>query len=380
MGFYVLLRFHWKPTIKKVHRCAVLRRGWVSQPIERCDLAPTKSWVHIYRKVVVTMRVTRTLLTLFVLFALTACAQEGTQPNLPAGAIARLGKGLINEVQYSPDGTQLAVASFTGVRLYHTETHREIAQIARHRNVMTSIAFSPDGRLLASTNWDRIVQGYDTVTGLRNQLFIEPRGHVNSVAFSPDGRTLAYANMVGNISLRDTETWEVKRRFNGHWASDLKFSPDGKILAGACMAEVRRWDTETWERKPAFTTEHRGRISRLAFSPDGATLAGGCDDSTVRLWDAATGEQKWTLTGHTKNIANVAFSPDGRTLASGSWDGTVRLWDTVTGEHKRTFTGHTDRVYGVAFSPDGGVLASGSADGDSAAVENNRLNRPTSAS
>ena len=200
-------------------------------------------------------------------------------------------------------------------------------------------------------------------TGEHKQTF---RGHtrwVYSVAFSPDGRTLASGSWE-RIHLLDAVTGEHKQTFRGHtrWVYSVAFSPDGSTLAsGGSDGTIRLRDTVTGEHKETLTG-HTNWVRSVAFSPDGSTLASGRSDGTIRLWDAVTGEHKETLTGHADPVYSVAFSPDGGILASGGSDGTI-LWDALTGEHKETLTGHTSNVRSVAFSPDGGILASGNRDG-----------------
>ena len=294
-------------------------------------------------------------------FLTTNLNQDSTTWNLPEGARARLGKGSINELAYSPDGTLLAIASTIGVWLYDTNTYQEINLLTEHTGRVESVAFSPDGTTLASgSSWGSI-QLWDVATGTVKQTLT---GHtVWSVAFSPDGTTLASGSADDTIRLWDVDTGTVKQTLTGHtgWVWSVAFSPDGTTLAsGSRDNTIRLWDVATGTGKQTLTG-HTREVRSVAFSPDGTTLASGSTDNSIRFWDVATGTLKNALTGHGGSARSVAFSPDGTTLATGSWTG-IRLWDVDTGTLKNALTGHTGEVRSVAFSPDGNALASGSWD------------------
>ena len=232
-----------------------------------------------------------------------------------------------------------------------------------HKGPVRDVAFSPDGRLLASCSQDNTVRLWDPATGEHRRTLTGHTGRVLGVAFSPDGRLLASSGSDKTVRLWDPATGEHPRTLPSPKTYGVTFSPYGRLLASCNTWDntMRLWDPATGEHLRTLTG-HTGRVLGMAFSPNGRLLASCSQDNTVRLWDPATGEHLRTLTGHTDTVGGVAFSPDGRLLASGAFDNTVRLWDPATGEHLRTLAGHTNQVFGVAFSPDGRLLASCSHD------------------
>jgi WD40 repeat protein len=187
---------------------------------------------------------------------------------------------------------------------------------------------------------------------------------VHSVAFSPDGKTLASAHNDSTIQLWDVKTGRLIRSFTGHTGHVpvIVFSPDGKTLAGGSPDQtVKLWDVSSGRFIRDFKG-HRDSVYSVAFSPNGKTLASGSNDQTLRLWDVSSGRFIRDFKGHKSYVHSVAFSPDGKTIASGSYDHTLRLWDVSSGQFIRPFEGHTEWVNTVAFSPDGKMLASGSTD------------------
>jgi WD40 repeat protein len=283
---------------------------------------------------------------------------------------------------YSPDGTSVALgcgvhtpgaSGFGDDRGVLGVFQKDRALVPTFHDApryVRSVAYSPDGKLLATAELDGTAKLRDAETGrVVRVLEDNPRG-VNGVSFAPDGRTLATAGLDGVVRIRDVASGEVLREFPGDGSPvySVAFSPDGRTLASCGDDDkVHLWDARTGASR-AVLQGHQDDVESVAFSPDGTLLASTSWDRSVKLWDVEKGREVATLTGHTVPALGAAFSPDGTLLATcgGTWGtfdigpgrGELKLWDVASRSEQASLDGHHERVFAVAFSPDGRTLAS----------------------
>ena len=326
-----------------------------------------------------------------------------SQWHLPEGAKARLGRGKLNNILFSPDGTRVAVPTSIGIWVYDAHTTDAVSlfsgiqtgEIEKYLPTKPpeALTFSADALMIASAHGNTIYV-WDTATGTAFAMLDEHPDEIKGIALSPDSTKLATAGGDWTVRLWEVSTGKYLNSLTGHSGAvtGVAFSPDGKVLASA-GSTLRLWDVDTGELLGTNSKDlgDLGSVDRLVFSPDGTLLvSGGGWDPALHLWDAETGILQQTLKGHTGKTRDIAFSSDGKILASVAADrGGVRLWDVSTRtELKRLPTSRRDDppppvppilkrealkkaylpnrrddVYSISFSKDATHLVSASIDG-----------------
>jgi WD40 repeat protein len=269
---------------------------------------------------------------------------------------------IIYEIAWSPDGRTLASASADRTAcLWSWQNDRLRETPIGHADYVFCVAWSPDGRILATGANDETIRLSDGRTGEPIRDLCGHTGPIYSIAWSPDGRTLASGSFDRTIRLWDRENDWACQELVGHqdWVMSIEWSPDGQIIAAAARDKTISF----WEvRQGKLFRQLRGHhdiVNHITWSPDGSLLASASDDQTVRLWDVGTGRLHTVLEGHTDLVLCVRFSPDGNLLASKSRDGTVRLWRCDTWELVATLNEpmRSDFNAGLAFHPHMPLLA-----------------------
>jgi WD40 repeat protein/uncharacterized caspase-like protein len=279
----------------------------------------------------------------------------------------------VTSIAFSPDGKVLASGSHgKTIKLWEVATGRELRTLVGHLSGVSSVAFSPDGKVLASggrnllrsKDRDDQIRLWEVKTGRELRSLTGHSDGVLSVAFSPDGKILASGGADGTVNLWEVATGQVLRSVRVHSSAvtSVTYSPNGRVVvSGGLDANIKRLEVATGQVRRISRSDYKVAAS-VTFSLDGKVVASGSYDNTVMLWEAARGGELRILTGHSDGVLSVAFSPDGKVLASGSDDRTVKLWEVATGRELRSLSGHSAKISSIVFSPDGKVVASGSDD------------------
>ncbi|MGD8776364.1 MAG: caspase family protein [Syntrophobacterales bacterium] len=311
---------------------------------------------------------------------------------------------MYSPVSFSPDGRHIASSGgwdYT-VRLRNISSHFGHVTFHGHSGLVTSVAFSSNGRFLLSGSMDRTVRLWDISTGNEMRTFKGHTGPVNCVAFSPDGQFALSGGEDGTLKIWDISITDGGKTIEGHNEAVrfVAFAPDGRLmvsgsedkviklwdvsttrevrtlkgqasvdlkislgkffsLSGSGDKLLKQWEVSTGRKIRTFTGTSEAKV---AYSRDGRyALSGG--ENTVKVWDLFTGRNLSAFTGHSHSIEALAISPDNRlALSSESWNKSIKLWDLPTGREVKTFHGHHQPINSVTFSPDGRLALSGSSD------------------
>jgi len=249
------------------------------------------------------------------------------------------------------------------IHLIDLDRGLETRALAGHEQPIRSLAFSPDGKTLASGAAEEVVILWDVASGRELRRLVGGDRFHGTVAFAPDGTSVAASGGEGRVTVWEVATGRQRRRIEStwNWYGRMAFSPDGKTIASSSDAVLHLWDVETGRDRIEMAEAHELSVTRLLCAEGGRTLITGSDDRTARVWDLTSGRQRAVLR-HKGWVRALALSPDGKTLATGAHppDSGVHLWDLATGRELRSWPGRgrSEAAVAVAFTSDGKELLS----------------------
>jgi WD40 repeat protein len=279
------------------------------------------------------------------------------------------GVGAVSFMTFSHDSAKLATTAWATIKIWDRKSGALLLSSSGHNDRITSMVFSHDSTILASSSEDHDVIIWDASRGTLLQTLEGHSDRVTSVTFSNDSAILASSSYDRTIKIWDTNTGACMQTLKGHSdrVTTLSFARDSTRLAsGSHDTTVKIWDVSS-SAKSEKPRGHNFAITAIAFSHDSKQLASGSFDSTIKIWEVGSGNGNrkclHTLRGHGNIVISLTFSRDSTKLASGSYDTTVRIWDTNSGTCLRTLNGgHGEVITGLAFSHDANILASASID------------------
>ena len=293
----------------------------------------------------------------------TPTGQTSTPSQTPKTAPGTLYASLehdVRSVAFSPDGKYIATGSGNllaqdsdTVQIWNAANGNALFTCRGHTDYVGSVGWSPDGKFIASGSADKTVRVWDATNG---RTLLTCKGHtasVNVVAWSPDGKSIASGSTDKTVRVWDATNGSTLSSFtNANLVKSIAWSPDSTRIVLTNVHEC-----VVIKGTPQLTYSSSSSCNAVAWSPNGSRIASGEKDA-AHIWDAASGSTLLAYTGHSGAVNGVTWSPDGKSIASCSSDQTVRVWSPKDGSTLYVFEGHNIEVFSVAWSPDGSRIAS----------------------
>jgi len=272
----------------------------------------------------------------------------------------------VYRVAWSPDGKYLASGGLdTTVQVWNATTGSRVYTYRGHQTAIWAVVWSPHSGRIASGGIDKTVKVWNAMDGGDVLIYSGHNNTVDGVAWSPDGTLIASASRDHTVQIWNAMSGSLVLPYNGNALEvyAIAWSPDGKRLASANADNtVHVWDAATGKLVFPPYRGHSSGVRSVAWSPDGSRIASGSQDKTAQVWSATDGSPLYTYSKHTSTINGLAWSHDSKLIASGSEDTTVQLWDSLSGSTLYTYPHHNRSVVSVAWSPVGNMIASASED------------------
>lgn len=282
---------------------------------------------------------------------------------VPQGRMVRIGDQSIQTIEFSPAGDALAVAYSSVILLFDADS-LDLLKTIDTKSRIDDMAWSPDGTQIATGRDDGLVQLWDATTSRNMASWSIHDWLVDGLAFSPDGALLA-SGSDRTIVLTDVHTGQSVHMLTGHdqFVNDGSFSPDGsKLVSVSADMFLIVWDVQTGNELQRVDASFGAVVSSVEYSPEGTVFASGSWDQLTRIWDATTIKELFTLQGNPTYVTDIAFSPDGRLLATANGND-VMVWNVKTGSRVQSFPSPGETTYRVDWDPSGKYLAASLLDG-----------------
>ncbi len=249
--------------------------------------------------------------------------------------------------------------------VHSTEAKKPLLVLKGHKDWVTSVAFSPDGKTVVSGSEDKTIRIWSIESGMNVRTL---RGHeagVSAVTFSKDGKRIVSGSWDKTLKIWNVADGKELLSLEGHeehiTSVDISFD-DLYVLSGSGDDTLKVWDAKTGEEIYTLSHDNEYDVTSVAFSPDGQRIVSGDGEHQLKIWNAATGEELRTIVAHEGAVSGVGYSTDGQRIVSGSWDRNVKVWNALNGKPLMTLKGHTKDITSVAFSPNEKYIASASED------------------
>ena len=265
---------------------------------------------------------------------------------------------------YSSNGKRIVIGSNKKIRIFDSESLKQIYEFTAHKKYTTAIAYSPDCSIMVSGSFEGVLKVWNANDFKKIVVLDQHREYISSVSFSPDGKYILSGSWDWTIRIWNAKNYQPIATLKGHKGIVLSasYSPDGNtIVSGSGDNTIKLWDAKSF-KEIATLSGHKNKVTSVSFSPDGKYILSASWDWTIRIWNAKNYQPIATLKGHKGIVLSASYSPDGNTIVSGSGDNTIKLWDAKSFKEIATLSGHKNKVTSVSFSPDGKYILSSSKD------------------
>lgn len=298
-------------------------------------------------------------------------------PTLSTALVTYKGhSGPVIGVAWSPDGKWLASSGNDGTVQVWNAQNGDLRWKTSVARFAFAVVWSPDGTKIAAGGSAGSLAVLNAATGASMAIYLGQGGDIEGIAWSPDSKYFVSGSQDNTANVWDVQAGKALVTYKGHSGAveRVAWSPDGKSIASASYdGTVQTWEAATGKQITIYKGHGGVPVWEVAWSPDGTRIVSGTGsagafgpvtaNNSAKVWEAATGKTLLTYSGHSGQVYALAWSPDGKGIVSGGDDNSARVWSAATGQTELVYSGHSGIVFKVAWSPDGKYIASASVDG-----------------